>query len=174
MSATLGVLFGSMVVYILIKSTCKRSIGAVDTIRCWGTLDNLPSCCKQCVQDFGDFCIWLAHSWSTRRIPATGTGFDHTLDALHLSDTNSRWQHMMCLGDHKEQEIISFALGCMSVGIRPPDESQNSVSNVGSGYHLNWRWVLPEVPLNLSSSVPLTNPTLCSTSSLLSGLWPSQ
>ena len=58
--ATLGIWFNSMVISILIKSICKRSIGVVDTIRCRGTLDNLPSCYKQCVQDFRDFCIWLA------------------------------------------------------------------------------------------------------------------
>ena len=56
MFVTLGSLFGSMVVSILVKSTCKRSIGAVDTIGCRGTVDNLPSCCKQCEQVFRDFC----------------------------------------------------------------------------------------------------------------------
>ena len=53
--AALGSLFGSMVISMLIKSTCKRSIGVVDPMRCKGTLDNLSSCCKQCVQDFRDF-----------------------------------------------------------------------------------------------------------------------
>ena len=53
---TLGGLFSSMVISILIKSTCKRSIGVVDTIGCRGALDNLPSCCRQHVQDYRDFC----------------------------------------------------------------------------------------------------------------------
>ena len=55
---TLGGLFGSMVISILVKSTCKRSIGVVDTIGCRGTIDNLPSCCKQHMQDFRDFYTW--------------------------------------------------------------------------------------------------------------------
>ena len=57
---TLGGLFSSRVVSMLVKSTCKRSMRVVATIRCWGTLDKLPSCCKQCVQDLMDCCIWLA------------------------------------------------------------------------------------------------------------------
>ena len=57
---TLDGLFDSMVILILVKSTCKRSIRAVDTIRCRGTVDNFPSCCKQHEQDFRDFCTWLA------------------------------------------------------------------------------------------------------------------
>ena len=48
------------VVSMVVKSACKRSIGAVATIRCRGTLDKLPSCCKQCMQDLMDCCIWLA------------------------------------------------------------------------------------------------------------------
>ena len=38
---TLGSLFGSMVVSILEKSTCKRSIEAVDTVGCRGIIDQL-------------------------------------------------------------------------------------------------------------------------------------
>ena len=59
MFVTLDGLFGSMVILILVKSTCKRSIGAVDTIGYRGTLDNLPLCYKQCEQDLRDFCTWL-------------------------------------------------------------------------------------------------------------------
>ena len=50
---------GSMVILMLVKSTCKRSIGVVDTIGCRGTLGKLPSCCKQCMQDFMDCYNWL-------------------------------------------------------------------------------------------------------------------
>ena len=57
--ATLGSLFSSRVVSMLVKSTCKRSIRAVATTRCRGTLDKLPSCCKQCAQDLIDCCISL-------------------------------------------------------------------------------------------------------------------
>ena len=48
--ATLGDVFSSKVVSILVKSTCKRSRGAVAMIGCKGALDKLPSCCKQCLQ----------------------------------------------------------------------------------------------------------------------------
>ena len=56
--ATLGGLFSSMVVSMLGKSKCRRSMGAVDTIGCKGTLNKLPSCYKQSVQDLRDFCTW--------------------------------------------------------------------------------------------------------------------
>ena len=39
------------------KSTCKRSIGAMATIGCRGTLDKSPSCCKHHMQDLIDCCI---------------------------------------------------------------------------------------------------------------------
>ena len=50
MLVTLGDWFGSKVVSILVKSTCKRSRGAVATIGCKGALVKPPSCCKQHVQ----------------------------------------------------------------------------------------------------------------------------
>ena len=59
MFATLGGLFSSMVASILVKSMCKTSFGAVDTIGCRDTLDKLTSYCKQCVLDLMDFCTWL-------------------------------------------------------------------------------------------------------------------
>ena len=71
---TLGGLFGSMVILMLVKSTCKRSIGAVDTIRCRGALGRLPSCCKQHVQYFMDCYTWLVipghqnHSSNSNRV----------------------------------------------------------------------------------------------------------
>ena len=55
MLATLGSQFSSMVISMLVKSMCKRSNGAVATIRCRGTLGKSPSCCRQHTQ----FCIWL-------------------------------------------------------------------------------------------------------------------
>ena len=54
MLLTLGSLFSSRVVSMLVNSTCKRSIGRVATIGYRGALDKLPSCCKQCVQDLMD------------------------------------------------------------------------------------------------------------------------
>ena len=44
---------------MLMKSTCKRSIGAVATIGCRGTLDKLPSCCKHHMQDLIHCHIWV-------------------------------------------------------------------------------------------------------------------
>ena len=55
----LGGLFGSMVILMLVKSTCKRSIGVVDTIGCKATLGKLPLSCKQCMQDLMDCYTWL-------------------------------------------------------------------------------------------------------------------
>ena len=50
MLVTLGDLFSSKVVSMLVKSTCKRFRGAVATIGCKGALDKSPQCCKQCAQ----------------------------------------------------------------------------------------------------------------------------
>ena len=44
---------------MLVKSMCKRSNGVVATIGCRGTLGKSPTCCKQCMQDLMDCCIWL-------------------------------------------------------------------------------------------------------------------
>ena len=59
MLTTLYGLSSSMVISILVKSTCKRSMGTVAMIGCRGTLGKLPSCHKQCVQDLRDCCICL-------------------------------------------------------------------------------------------------------------------
>ena len=70
---TLDGLFSFMVILMLVKPMCKRSIGEVDTIGCRDALDKLPSCCKQCVQDFMDFCTWFVipghqkHSYNKHR-----------------------------------------------------------------------------------------------------------
>ena len=61
MLVTLGSLFSSRVISMLVKSTCKRSIGVVATVGCRGALDKSPSCCKQCTLDLMDHCIWLAN-----------------------------------------------------------------------------------------------------------------
>ena len=57
---TLGSLFSSRVISMLVRSTCKRSIGAEATIRYKGTLGTSPLYCKQCAQDLIDCCICLA------------------------------------------------------------------------------------------------------------------
>ena len=59
MLATPGDWFSSKVVSMLVKSTCKRSRGAVAMIGCRGALDKAPSCCKQCVQVLMDCHTWL-------------------------------------------------------------------------------------------------------------------
>ena len=59
MLATLGSLFNSMVISMLVKSMCKRSNEVVATIGCMRTLGKLPSCCKQHKQYLMDCCIWL-------------------------------------------------------------------------------------------------------------------
>ena len=60
MLATLGDSFSSMVVSMLVKSTCKRSRGVVAMIRCRGALDKLLLCCKQHMQILMECCMWLA------------------------------------------------------------------------------------------------------------------
>ena len=52
--ATLGSLFSSRVISMLVKSACKRSIRVLATVGCRGALDKLPSCCKQYAQDLMD------------------------------------------------------------------------------------------------------------------------
>ena len=59
MLVALGGLLNSIVISMLVKPMCKRTNGVVATIGCRGTLDTLPSCCKQCTQDLMDCCIWL-------------------------------------------------------------------------------------------------------------------
>ena len=106
MFANLGGLFSSMVVSVLVKSMCKRSIGAVDTIGCRGTLGSCPYAAS-------NVCRTAAPGWSflaTRSIPTTNIGYSHTLDDLHLSGTIQSG-NTVCLGDHKEQEIFSFTFG---------------------------------------------------------------
>ena len=56
---TLGDWFGSKVVSMLVKSTSRRSRGAVAMMECKGALGRLPSCCKQCVQVLMACHIWL-------------------------------------------------------------------------------------------------------------------
>ena len=83
MLATLGDWFGSKVVSLLVKSTCRRSRGAGAMIGCMGALGKLPSCCKKHVQVLMDCCIWLVipsyqkcscnkdKVWSQPRCPAS-------------------------------------------------------------------------------------------------------
>ena len=87
MFATLGGLFGTMVNSMLVKSTCKRSIGAVDTTGVgvlWASYPHAASIvCRT---------LWTsALGWSflaTRSVPATNIGYGHALDDLHLSGTH--------------------------------------------------------------------------------------
>ena len=93
MFVTLGSLFGSMVISILEKSTCAR-----DPLEWWTqsgvgvTLDKLPSCYKQHMQDFRDFCTWLVIPGHQKH-STTKTWYGHALDDLHLCGTHSEWQH---------------------------------------------------------------------------------
>ena len=59
MLATLGDWFGSKVVSMLVKSTCRRSRGAVAMMGWKGALGKLSSCCRQCVQVLMDCHLWL-------------------------------------------------------------------------------------------------------------------
>ena len=63
MLATLGDMFSSKVVSMLVKSTCKRSRGVVAIIGCKGALDKLPSCCKQHAQVLVGLPHLIGHSW---------------------------------------------------------------------------------------------------------------
>ena len=156
----------------VVKSMCKRSIEEVATIGCRGTLDKLPSCCKQHMQDFMDFCTWLvfagcqSHSHNKERVwscpwwPASWWHPFIVATWCTLGTTRSRRSSVLPLGvEHR---------------YKPPYELWNSVNSIRSVCLLHWRHVLPKASSNLSASVPLVSPKLCSTSGPLSGLWASQ
>ena len=71
---TLGDLFSSKVISMLVKSTYRRFRGVVAMIGCKGALDKLPLCCKQCAQVLMDCHIWLVipnphkHSWGRDKV----------------------------------------------------------------------------------------------------------
>ena len=128
-----------MVILILVKSTCKRSTGAVDTIGCRGTIDQLPSCCKQHEQDFRDFCTWLvipSHQkcscskdrvWSRPWWPAS---WWHPFRVATCS---------VPLGTMKSRRSSVLHIWASSGGTRPPWWIvKNSVDSVRSVYLLHW------------------------------------
>ena len=160
----LGCLFGSMVVSILVKSTCKRSIGAVDTIGCRGTIDNLPLCWKQCEQDFRDFCTQsgiLSHQKHS-----------HSKDRVQSSPwwPVSQWHPFRVHGVPWGPQRVGY-LWASSACTRPPDEWKNSVGSVRSVYLIHWKCALPKASSDLSTSMPSASPALHLTLGLLSGLW---
>ena len=169
---TLGSLFSPRVISMLVKSTCKRSIRVVATIRCRGALDKLPSCCKQCAQDLMDCCIWLV-------VPSHQK-------CSHSKDKVESWHWWLAFLWHPFKVVTQWTLGTTKsrrslvspLGIECkfniPDELWNSANSIRSASLLCWRCVLPEVPSNLSSSVPSASPILCSTLGPLSGLQPNQ
>ena len=122
MLTTLGSLFGFIVISILEKSTCKRSIGVVDTIRCRGTLDKLLHAASNVCRT-----LWIsAPDWSflaTRSVPATRTVYGHTLGDLHLSGTQLEWQHSAPWGPQRAD--LQFCPWALTTGTRPPDELHN-------------------------------------------------
>ena len=159
MLVTLDSLFSSRVVSMLVKSTCKRSIRAVATIGCRGTLDKLPSCCKQHTQDLMDCCIWLAIPGHQRH--------SHNKDNVW---SQPWWPATLW---HPFKVVTQWALGTMK-------SRRSSVSPFGVEHEYKalwwivkfWRPVLPEVPSNLSFSVPSASLTLHLTLGPLSVLLP--
>ena len=119
-------------------------------------------------QDLMDCCIWLAmpghqkHScnkdrvWSHPWWPAS---------LWHPFKVVTWW----ALGTMKSRKILSLTFGHWVQVQGSLDELWNSANSVRSAGLLHWRHVLPEVPSNLSSSVPSASPTLCSTLGPLSG-----
>ena len=166
-------LFSSRVISMLVKSTCKRSIRAVATVGCRGTLDRSPSWCKQCTQDLMDCCIWLAMPGHQK--------CSHNKDRVW----SCPWWHASLWHPFKVATQWAF-------GTTKSRRSLVTPSGIECRYKAPWwivkfywfhkiSWpsllevcVLPEVPSNLSSSVPLASPTLCSKSGPLSGLQPNQ
>ena len=82
MLATLGDLFSSKVVSMLVKSTCMRSSRVVAMIGCRGALDKLPSCCKPVCTGPDGLLHLTGHSWPPKVL--RGTEYSHSPDVLHL------------------------------------------------------------------------------------------
>ena len=97
---TLGDCYGSKGVSMLVKSTCRRSRGAVAMVGCKGALGMLPSCGRQHVQFLIACDIWMAlpgHQrcscsknkvWSWPWCPASG-------------DNHSEWHPDVPLGQQR-------------------------------------------------------------------------
>ena len=125
-----------------------------------------------CLHAASDMCrtLWISAPGqsflATRSVPTTRTAYDHVLDDLHLGGTHLECQHGVPWGPPR----TDLQFWALSVGMRLPDESQNSVNSVGSVYLLHLRCVPPEAYSDLSASVPSASLTLCSTLGPLSGL----
>ena len=113
----LGSLFSSMVISMLVKSTCKRSYGAVATIRCRDTLDMLSSCCQQCTQDLIDLHL-IGHAWPPEMLPQQRQG-------SHIPDDQSWW--------HPFKVVTQWALGTMK-------SRRSSVSPLGIEHRYKAPW----------------------------------
>ena len=98
---TLGDWFGSKVASMLVKSTCRRSRGAVATMGCRGALGRLSSCCRHHVQFLIGCHIWLAipghqkHSCSKDKVAVMVLMSCILVTTIESSD-------LMCLWDHEE------------------------------------------------------------------------
>ena len=100
-------LSSSKVVAMLVKSTCKRSRGAVATIGYEGALDKPPPCCKQCAQVLMDCHIWLV-------IPGHQPQQGQSAVMAPMScipKTSIQSSDPMCFWDYKKQKIFILTLG---------------------------------------------------------------
>ena len=88
---TLGNWFGSNMVSMLVKSTCRRTRGIVATMQHKGALGKLPSCWRQHVQALRDCFTWLAYL-VTKSVLVVRTRYGHGLGVWHLNDTHSEWK----------------------------------------------------------------------------------
>ena len=108
--ATLGDLFGSMVISMLVKSTYKRSIGAVDTIGCRDTLSRLPSCCKQCMyRIFMDCCTWLVIPGHQKHSHNSDSVWSHHL-MTHILVAPIQGGNMVCPWGPQRAGYLQFCL----------------------------------------------------------------
>ena len=119
MLVTLGDWFGSMVVSMLVKSTCKRSSRAVAMIGCRGALDKPPSCCKQCMQVLMDCHVWFV-------IPA---------HQMHSCNKDKVWSWPWCPASlwHPFRAVTWCAFGTMK-------SSKSSFSPLGMEHRYRAFW----------------------------------
>ena len=76
---------------MLVKSLCKRSIGAVDTIGCMGHFGQGALILKAMHAGLYGLLHLVGHSWLPEVLPQQAQGNGHALDDLHLSGTHSEW-----------------------------------------------------------------------------------
>ena len=89
---------------------------------------------------------------------------------MHLGDTHSRWWPNGPWGPQRVEDPQSH-LWSLSADTKLLDEPWSYASYVRLVCLLCWRGVLPEVPLNLSSSVPSASSALCSMSKACSKIY---